>query len=271
MGVCIDIKREYLIYAAIVVIIVAGIAAYFLFINQSGNCSACGKQVSKSYIQKLSAVANNYSLANQVGAGIVQLSGPYANLPQPINASPLVHEGKPEVLYIGGDFCPYCAISRWGLIIALMRFGNFSELTYMESNPTDVYPNTATFSFTNYTYSSNLLYFSGVEVYDRAEKPFNVTLSPADQSVYSTYDTNGIPFMDFENVSIQSGANISPQIIKGYTWNQVLADLGNPNSVVAQAIIGNANYYTAQICKNNQTLNETATACKQSYVSAIIG
>src|SRR5581483_1419549 len=36
--------------------------------------------------------------------------------------------GRPEVLYIGAEYCPYCASERWSLIAALSRFGSFSGL-----------------------------------------------------------------------------------------------------------------------------------------------
>ncbi len=34
--------------------------------------------------------------------------------------------GKPEVLFVGAEFCPFCAAERWPLIVALSRFGHFS-------------------------------------------------------------------------------------------------------------------------------------------------
>lgn len=264
-------KKEYMVYIAVAVIVVIGVVVYLLSTSSSSGCSACGKQVSSSYIEKLSAIANNQTLADSVGAGIVQLSGQYSNIPKSINATPLSTNGKPEVLYAGGDFCPYCAVSRWGLIIALMRFGNFTSLTYMESSPTDYAPNTATFSFVNSSYRSNILYFNGVELFDRAEKNLSTpNFSQTDQLVYSKYSGNGIPMIDFENGSVVSGASISPLILQGYDWNRVLVNLTNQNSVIAQAIIGNANVYTAYICKSNQTINATAAACKQSYVKNIL-
>ncbi len=272
MGACIAMKKEYMIYIAVAVIVIIGVAVYLLSTNHSNGCSECGKQVSSMYIKKLSGIANNYTLADQIGAGVVVLSGKYANPPKFINAKPLSVDGKPEVLYVGGEFCPYCATSRWGLIIALMRFGNFTGLTYMESSPTDYAADTATFSFVNSSYRSNILYFNGVELFDRYEKNLTTTnFSPSEQLVYSKYSINGIPFMDFENGSVLSGASISPLILQGYDWNRILENLTNQNSVIAQSIIGNANVYTAYICESNQTLNATAAACKQSYVKAIIG
>jgi hypothetical protein len=198
--------------------------------------------------------------------------GPDTNLPKVINETTYTVDKKPEVLYIGGDFCPYCGVTRWGLVLALMRFGNFSTLNYMESSSTDIYPNTATFTFTNSSYNSNLIHFDGFEVYNRTEG--NVTnpgFTQPYQFVYGKYSSDGIPFIDFANDSIQSGASVSPEILHGSNWNQIIANLTNPSSPDAQSIIGNANIFTAYICKSNQTLNMTATACKQSYVKAIIG
>ena len=177
-----------------------------------------------------------------------------------------------SILYVGGDYCPYCAITRWGMVLTLMRFGNFTSLHYMESSSKDVNPNTATFTFTGYGYNSNLVSFEAFEIYDRNMQ--NITIAnftQKDQFLISRYSEGGIPFIDFANSSIQGGAVISPQVIQGENWNQVLADLSNQNSVVSQEIIGNANIFTAYICASNQTLNATALACRQPYVKKVLG
>ncbi len=258
-----------MIYIAAAVIIVIGVVAYLL-LNNSSDCSSCGKQVSSTYLQKLQQIANNYSLANNVGAGLAT-SGPYANPPKVVNKPPLIFNGKPEILYVGGDFCPYCAISRWGLIIALMRFGNFTNLTYMESSPTDIYPSTPTFSFSNSSYRSSLVHFDGIEVSDRNQQPLpNVNFTDTEQFIYGRYASGGIPFVDFANNSVQNGASVTPQVLHGRNWNQILANLTSQNSAIAQSVIGDANLFTAYICKSNQTLNATAVACKQSYVKAVL-
>ncbi|MDE1870638.1 MAG: DUF929 family protein [Candidatus Micrarchaeota archaeon] len=262
-------KKEYLIYIIVGVIVVIGIAAYVLL--RSSGCSACGKQVSGSYIQGMYNIANNYTLADNIGTGAI-VPGPQANLPKHVNATPLTSNGKPEILYVGGDYCPYCAITRWGLILALMRFGNFTSLNYMESTSRDIYPNTATFSFSGYGYSSSLVSFDAFELYDRNEQNItSVNFTQKDQFLLARYSGGGIPFIDFANSTVQSGSVISPQIIQGEDWSQVLADLSNQNSVVAQEIIGNANIFTAYICASNQTLNSTAYACKQPYVRKVLG
>jgi Domain of unknown function (DUF929) len=47
---------------------------------------------------------------------------------RPRDQAALTASGKPEVLYTGAGFCPYCAAVRWPLIVALSRFGTFSGL-----------------------------------------------------------------------------------------------------------------------------------------------
>jgi hypothetical protein len=263
-------KKEYIIYIAVAVVIVVGIATYLLL--NTGSCSACGATVSQSQVQSLQQIANNNTLANKIGLGVLAEEGTAA-YPKVINATPYIVDGKPQILYVGGEFCPYCGVTRWGLILALMRFGNFTNLTYMESSPTDVYANTHTFSFINASYKSNLIHFNGLEVTNREEQNNTaVNFTPEDQLIDARYsDGGGIPFIDFSNDSAVSGAVVNPVILKGQNWNQIIAALGEPNTSISQAIIGNANLFTAYICKSNETLNSTAAACKEPYVKSIIG
>ena len=50
--------------------------------------------------------------------------------PTTITGAPLTSGGKPEMLYIGAEYCPYCAAERWAMIVALSRFGTFSGLRH---------------------------------------------------------------------------------------------------------------------------------------------
>src|SRR5581483_4960768 len=68
-----------------------------------------------------------------------------------------------------------------------------------------------------------------------------------------------IPFVDFGNKYIISGASYSNNVLAGKNWSQIAAALHDPNSPIAKAIGGTANYMTAAICK--MTGNQPATAC----------
>ena len=49
------------------------------------------------------------------------------------NPKPLTANGKPELLYVGAEFCPYCGAMRWAMIVALSRFGTFTGLATVHS------------------------------------------------------------------------------------------------------------------------------------------
>ena len=87
------------------------------------------------------------------------------------NPAPLTANGKPELLYTGAEFCPYCAAERWAMIVALSRFGTFSGLATVQSAVSDgagnqePYPDTPTFTFAHAAYTSKYLAFGEVELY----------------------------------------------------------------------------------------------------------
>ena len=69
------------------------------------------------------------STLDKVGTG----SGAVTAKPTTISGSALTANGKPEVLYMGAEYCPYCAAERWAMIVALSRFGTFSGLATVHS------------------------------------------------------------------------------------------------------------------------------------------
>ena len=91
-------------------------------------------------------------------------TGSGVTAPQVLKGQPtLTDGGKPEVLFIGAEFCPYCAAERWAMVMALSRFGTWSGLKETTSSPWDAYPATATFSFRDATFTSQYLSFVSVE------------------------------------------------------------------------------------------------------------
>src|ERR1700722_14197678 len=81
----------------------------------------------------------------------------------------LTSGGKPEIVYVGAEYCPYCAAERWALTAALSRFGTFSNLHYIHSSSTDVYPSTPTLTFYKSTYTSKYVDFQPVEIQGTTE------------------------------------------------------------------------------------------------------
>ena len=104
---------------------------------------------------------------NAVGAGTATGLNPLSGV------SELTADGKPEVLYIGGEFCPFCAAERWALATALSRFGTLSGVSFIHSSPTD--GDIPTLTFYKSSYTSKYLTFTPVEWFgeaDDASTPF---------------------------------------------------------------------------------------------------
>jgi Domain of unknown function (DUF929) len=166
--------------------------------------------------------------------------------------------GKPEILFIGAEYCPFCAAERWSVVEALSRFGTFSGLSATHSSTSDVYPDTQTFSFYGATYSSASLDFTSVELEtNQASGDSYTTLqtpTAAQQALLSKYDkapyTNqpgSIPFLDIDNKYIGIGSGFTPQVLQGLSMSQIAAQLNDKNSAVATAIDGEANRLVAAI------------------------
>ncbi|MCL4372205.1 DUF929 domain-containing protein [Candidatus Marsarchaeota archaeon] len=260
-------KKAIYSVIAFLIIILAGLAIYLNYAGaaRTADIKFDNVAVTQSNMASLENISKNMSLADAIGLGAA------TNYPVSANTKiNLSSSGKPEVLYIGADYCPFCAITRWGMIIAFMRFGNFSDLHYMTSSATDYSPNTATFTFYNSSYHSSYFSFVPVETLTNTYKTLQ-PLTANQTAIIDYFDVNGsIPFIDFANKTVQIGAESSPEVINPggtnpYNWSYVISELNNPNSAIAQGIIGEANMYTAQICSIDG--GKPASVCSQKFVS----
>ncbi len=202
-------------------------------------------------------------------------TGGLANPLTPVASTPVLKDasGKAIVLYVGGEYCPYCASERWSLVVALSRFGTFSDLKLTQSSSTDVYPDTPTFSFAGSHYSSQYITFQGVETADRLQQPLE-KLTAEQQAVMNKYDAppytqaqGGVPFTSIANQYLASGSGYSPQLLQGRSWEDIAGRLSNPNDTVTQGIVGNANYLTAAICQ--VTGQQPASVCTVAPIPEI--
>jgi hypothetical protein len=221
-------------------------------------------------------VAKSLFVSTPTSADVSQVSATGQSYFATVTGTPLTSGGKPEVLYLGAMYCPFCAAQRWAMVNALSRFGTFSGLKTTHSSSTDSYPNTPTWTFYGSTYKSNYIAFTSVEETTNERQgnssntsvPYVTLQTPtaAESTLAQTYDPGtgdggAIPFIDLGNKYIQVGnlTPLSPSLLAGLSWAQVGADMNNPSSSVGQAELGNANYMTAAICK--LTNNQPATAC----------
>jgi thiol-disulfide isomerase/thioredoxin len=178
--------------------------------------------------------------------------------------------GKPEVLYIGAEWCPFCAAERWSMIVALSKFGNFTGLRYMESTSSDTPANINTFTFYNTTYSSQYISFVGVEHEDRNHNILQPTTSQQ-QALWGDLTNQGdiIPFLYFDGQYYLTGAQYSPSTLSNMNWTQIASQLNNPQSKVAEQIDGAANQIIGTICSmlRNKLWPYPQNLCSQSFAT----
>jgi Domain of unknown function (DUF929) len=190
-----------------------------------------------------------------------------------VSGPPLTRSGKPEVLYVATEYCPYCAMENWPLIVALSRFGQFTGLTTSRSPEFEHIAPIDSWTFYGSHYTSPYLAFVPVEQYSNvrvnakanpnASKSYRKLqqLTPAQQAIFAKYDKPGsTPFLDFGNRAVQIGSGpIPPQLMTGKSWPQLAAALRQPKTDLGAALLNEADSLTAELCR--LTGDRPASAC----------
>jgi hypothetical protein len=263
------LNRLLLAGGAVVVVVAVALTLVLLQGGNSGSPAGGPGPTGASLTRLVGQVTSVPAAAlDQVGSGAA------STIPSKISGPPLTSGGKPQILYIGAEYCPYCAAERWAMIVALNRFGAFSGLATIRSaarngaGEAEVYPSTATWTFAKARYTSKYLTFTPVEEYtnvpDKATGGYTTLVTPtaAQQALIQKYDTadqGAIPFIDYGNKYLSVGATYDPGVLQGLTWSQIAADLHTPSSSVAKSVLGAANYITAAVC--GLTKDQPAAAC----------
>jgi len=288
-------RRIYLAGGSILVVVIVVVAFVLIKLNSNSSRGTAAASSNGPTGTTLSKVVNDVttvptSVTDKVAGGTIpsamfvaattpsevtsmaQADGSYFAT---VNGPSLTQNGKPEVLFMGGEYCPFCAAQRWAMVNAFSRFGTFSGLTTTHSSSSDTDPNTPTLTFYGSTYTSKYISLVTVEMEHNyrignssstsvAYAPLQ-TATAAEQKLQTAYDPGTyIPYIDFGNKYAQVGnlSPLTPTMLDGLTWQQVATDMSNPSSSVGAAVIANANYETAAIC--TLTSNQPATACTPS-------
>lgn len=168
----------------------------------------------------------------------------------------LTIDGKPGIVFVSEESCPFCAAERWPVVIALSHFGTWHHLGSTTSSSTDIYPSTATFSFRDATFTSQYLSVRTTELANNAGRPLQ-RATPLDTTLISRYDvppyvntadqSGSVPFLDIDNHYILAGAQYDPQVLAGLSMSRIASQLDDPTSPVAMAIDESANALIAAI------------------------
>ncbi|MGA8633308.1 MAG: DUF929 family protein [Candidatus Dormiibacterota bacterium] len=217
----------------------------------------------------LTAVENpSPTVVTTVGTG--GYSGEMVRLPA---SAKLDSNGKPMVVFVGAEYCPFCAAERWSMVMWLSRFGTFKNLSLTTSSSTDVDPNTHTFTFYKSSYSSPYITFSSNEIEDQNQQPLQ-SMNAQVTSVFTKYDSTPyttqsgqFPFLDIGGVFTLYTTSYDPAILKDLTWAQIAAKLSNASDPVTKAIVGNANILTAATCI--ATGDQPSSVCSNNTIQVI--
>lgn len=270
------LRKLYTALAAVLtVIVIVGVLVIVKLAGGGSSPSAAGPSgaAPDAVVNAIGGVPT--TTFDTVGAGTINAP------PQPMkNAEAITADGKPRVLYVGAEYCPFCAAERWSMAVALSRFGSFSGLGVTESaGSPEVYPNTATLSFHGATYTSQYLSFTGYETTTNKKQGSDYapldTVPAADQALVTKYDAppyvdsssaGSIPFVDIGGKYLVSGASYDPQVLQGKTQAQIAAALSDPSSAIAKAVDGTANVIAAALCQ--LTSDQPSNVCTSAGVKA---
>jgi hypothetical protein len=248
------VRRLEIVVIVAVVVVSLVIGFYLALFSPSGRDAYDGKPVSLKESSSL-------YLASQTPYGESGLA--YLKDVHNITGIPFVASGKPVLVYVGADYCLYCAVQRWTLIVALNRFGNFSNLSYMTSSAAD--GDYSTFTFTGSHYQSNFLSFQSYELDDRGGKTI-ATLPTNYTAGFKQYGNSAFPFLNFANRYAISGAILDPAILGSKNWTEIITSIQTgtaPGGLIKQG----ANLITSVICK--ATGEKPAAVCGQSSISSV--
>lgn len=266
----------WVVPTAAIVLVVAG-ALVLILLNAGGDETAAPSEPPST--GTVPAASEAIETITSIPAAAYDRAGvsavdPRAFVPLPEGEPPLERDGKPEVLYIGAEYCPFCAGQRWAVVAALSRFGEFSGLEESYSALDDVYPGTKTVTFRGSDFTSDYVAFTGVETQDSEYQPLD-TLTPDQEAVIGKYDAppyvdaqsaGAIPFLDLGNDFVVVGATVPVDQMEGMTAAQIADATADPSTPIGATVLGSANLMSAIICDQNG--GQPADVCGSAGVRA---
>jgi thiol-disulfide isomerase/thioredoxin len=166
----------------------------------------------------------------------------------PVTQKALTKDGKPEVLYMGAEYCPYCGGERWALTVALSKFGSFSGLKMTHSSEGSI----PTLSFLTAKYTSKYLTFTPIELEDQDRKPLEK--ANAAQMKLLTDAGGSYPYINFGGKYVQSGASLNVDALVGNSQTDIAKTVTKSGDV--SSISGQVNSAAGAFVKAICTLTE---------------
>jgi Domain of unknown function (DUF929) len=235
------------IVAALVIVKVAGSG------GGGGNATADqpsppkGNPIAPATLQKMQSIPISTMAAAPTTGILSQI--------QPTNGKALTSGGKPELLYVGAEFCPYCAAQRWALYVALSKFGTFSpDPGKIHSATLD--GNVPTMTFYGTTYSSPYFSFTPLELYTNmpaANGNGYTQLQVPTQTQFNLFQSLGggsYPFIDFAGKEYLSGSQYSYASMQNKAFATVAAQVGNNSTTIGADVNAGSYLLIKSICRS---------------------
>lgn len=245
-----DRQRRTLLKGTGIVAAVIVLAGAFFFSQQSGGSTA------------------QAAVTSSLGTPTADIPSPPTGQFQPTGMM-LRKQGKPEVLFIGALYCPFCASERWAIVKALDQFGAWSNLGSSESAAgSGGFALIPTYDLLHATYRSRYVSLVARDTEDRAGKPLQ-QLSPQQQNLFNRYDSGGGIPMVLVADHVMLGAGYQPSAIDGKSFHTVQAGLKRdaPAGFVHD-INAEANVITAYLCRADG--GKPAATCTRPAVKQIL-
>ncbi len=131
-------------------------------------------------------------------------------------ATPHFIGNKVSIIFISGEYCPYCAIERWAIVMALSQFGTFSNLQTFTCSEYDI----PTYTFIGSSYTSEHIEFLPVEIADNNNKPLQ-SMTTLQSDLFYKYNSGGsIPFLVIGGSVFQVGSG-SPLQLASFSYENI--------------------------------------------------
>jgi Domain of unknown function (DUF929) len=256
-------NQRYALFAIALVVVIVGVLVIVKVSGggTGGNTNAdqdsppAGTPVPAATLAKLRSVPLS-TLDSAPTSGI-------ATQVQSVQNAPLTADGKPQLLFIGAEFCPHCAAERWAMYVALSKFGTFSpEPGRIHSAIAD--GDVPTLTFYGTTFSSPYFTFTPVEVYtNHPSGDSYVTLqtpTQAEQKLWTAANGGGFPFLDFGGKAILPSAQYIFTPLEGLPFSDVASQVGNNSTQIGADIDASAGILVKTIC-SSLTQHMPASVC----------
>ena len=259
-------QQRYVAIGAVVVVLAAVAVIVGIKVASGTNTGLDTRSaISRAALDEVFAVT-----PDQMKAASVYI--PLSSYPFRITSPAMTSAGKPELLYIGAEYCPYCAGERWAMAMALNQFGTFSGLRSITSTPNDTVASVPSFTFYHATYSSPYVAFRPVEQQTVSGKALE-TPSRAEEATLQQFDrppyvkTGGIPFLDFGGKWIQDGINYDDAALQHQSFDTIASQLAGdghgPSTPATESIAATAGMIISHLCAltGGRSLHDNA-ACQ---------